>query len=167
MRLTQEELADKVGVSKSAIAKWETDGGLPDRDNLRRIADVMGVSVDELHNALAAIPVMENIQYVDLGNYRDGITYDDLAVISRACPNAVIALQTEVYGKDFNLADTVLDLNHINVDDNAASLMALLPYMKNLAGLDMDGCGVPDEIMAQIRDDGASGLAQITVCVPM
>ena len=35
MRLTQEELADKVGVSKSAIAKWETDGGLPDRDNLR------------------------------------------------------------------------------------------------------------------------------------
>ena len=31
MRLTQEELAEKVGVSKSAIAKWETDGGLPDR----------------------------------------------------------------------------------------------------------------------------------------
>ncbi len=52
MRLTQEELADKVGVSKSAIAKWETDGGLPDRDNLRRIAEVMEVSVDELHRII-------------------------------------------------------------------------------------------------------------------
>ena len=52
MRLTQEELADKVGVSKSAIAKWETDGGLPDRDNLRRIAEVMDVSVDDLHRII-------------------------------------------------------------------------------------------------------------------
>lgn len=49
MRLTQTELADKVGVSKSAIAKWETNGGLPDRDNLRHLAGVLGVSVDELH----------------------------------------------------------------------------------------------------------------------
>ncbi len=49
MRLTQEEFADKVGVSKSAIAKWETDGGLPDRDNLRRLAEVMGVSVNDLY----------------------------------------------------------------------------------------------------------------------
>lgn len=52
MRLTQEELADKVGVSKSAIAKWETDGGLPDRDNLHRIAEVMNVSVDDLHRII-------------------------------------------------------------------------------------------------------------------
>ena len=32
--MTQEELANKMHVSKSAIAKWETDGGVPDRDNL-------------------------------------------------------------------------------------------------------------------------------------
>lgn len=52
MRLTQEELADKVGVSKSAIAKWETNGGLPDRDNLRRISEVMAVSVDDLYRII-------------------------------------------------------------------------------------------------------------------
>lgn len=52
MGLTQEELADKVGVSKSAVAKWETDGGLPDRDNLRRLAEILGVSVDELHRII-------------------------------------------------------------------------------------------------------------------
>ncbi len=62
MRLTQEELADKVGVSKSAIAKWETDGGLPDRDNLRRIAEVMEVSVDELHRIIERTN-MKNVDY--------------------------------------------------------------------------------------------------------
>ncbi len=52
MQLTQEELAEKVGVSKSAIAKWETDGGLPDRDNLRKLAEIINMSVDDLHRII-------------------------------------------------------------------------------------------------------------------
>ena len=52
MRLTQEELATKVGVSKSAIAKWETGGGLPDRDNLKKLAEAINLSVDELHRII-------------------------------------------------------------------------------------------------------------------
>ena len=54
MRLTQEELAAKIGVSKSAIAKWETDGGLPDRDNLRKLAEAISLSVDELHKVIGS-----------------------------------------------------------------------------------------------------------------
>ena len=45
--MTQEELANKMHVSKSAIAKWETDGGVPDRDNLYRLAEIIGVSVEQ------------------------------------------------------------------------------------------------------------------------
>jgi len=52
MRLTQEELAGRIGVSKSAIAKWEVNGGLPDRDNLKRLAEVINVSVDDLHKVI-------------------------------------------------------------------------------------------------------------------
>ncbi len=52
LRLTQEELADRIGVSKSAVAKWETDGGLPDRDNLKRLSQAMNVSVDDLHRII-------------------------------------------------------------------------------------------------------------------
>ena len=50
---TQEELANKMHVSKSAIAKWETDGGVPDRDNLYRLAEIIGVSVDAMHHIMA------------------------------------------------------------------------------------------------------------------
>ena len=52
MKLTQTELAEEIGVSKSAIAKWETDGGLPDRDNLIRISETINVSVDELYKII-------------------------------------------------------------------------------------------------------------------
>ena len=50
--LSQDELAKLVGVSKSAIAKWETDRGLPDRDNLKRISEVLDISVDDLHKII-------------------------------------------------------------------------------------------------------------------
>ena len=52
MQMTQEKLATVLNVSKSAIAKWETDGGIPDRDNLKSLAKVMKVSVDELHKII-------------------------------------------------------------------------------------------------------------------
>ncbi len=52
LRMTQEELAEKIGVSKSAIAKWETERGIPDRDNLGRISEVLGVSMDDLHRII-------------------------------------------------------------------------------------------------------------------
>ncbi len=50
--MTQEELARRIGVSKSAVAKWETEGGLPDRDNLGKLAETLNMSVDELHRMI-------------------------------------------------------------------------------------------------------------------
>ncbi len=46
--LSQEQLAEKMCVSRSAIAKWETDKGLPDIENLKTLARLLCVSVDSL-----------------------------------------------------------------------------------------------------------------------
>ena len=46
--LSQEQLAEKLSVSRSAIAKWETDKGLPDVGNLKILARLLNVSVDHL-----------------------------------------------------------------------------------------------------------------------
>ena len=46
--MSQEKLSEKLGVSRQAITKWETDKGAPDMDNLMAISDLFGVSVDEL-----------------------------------------------------------------------------------------------------------------------
>ncbi|MDU5333455.1 helix-turn-helix transcriptional regulator [Enterococcus sp.] len=46
--LSQKELAEKLEVSRQAIAKWETNRGIPDIENLKRIAQLFNVSIDYL-----------------------------------------------------------------------------------------------------------------------
>jgi transcriptional regulator with XRE-family HTH domain len=46
--LSQEELAEAVGVSRQAAAKWETGESVPEIDRLVRIATLFAVSVDSL-----------------------------------------------------------------------------------------------------------------------
>lgn len=46
--LTQEELAQLLYVSRTAVSKWESGRGFPNMDSLRRLACVFSVTVDEL-----------------------------------------------------------------------------------------------------------------------
>ncbi len=46
--LSQEELAEKIGVSRQAVSKWERAEASPDTDNLIALSEVYGVSLDEL-----------------------------------------------------------------------------------------------------------------------
>jgi len=46
--MSQEQLAEVLSVSRSAIAKWENDNGMPDIENLKALSKVLGVSIDEL-----------------------------------------------------------------------------------------------------------------------
>lgn len=46
--LSQEEVADKLGVSRQTISKWETDETLPDIRQSKRMAVLYNVSLDEL-----------------------------------------------------------------------------------------------------------------------
>lgn len=46
--LTQQELADKLGVIQQQVAKWETAGANPQTKTLKRIAEALGVDADEL-----------------------------------------------------------------------------------------------------------------------
>ena len=45
--ISQEELAEKVGVSRQSVTKWESDAGLPDIDNLKALATLFNISIDE------------------------------------------------------------------------------------------------------------------------
>ena len=46
--LSQEELAEKIGVSRQTLSKYETGESLPDIEKCRAIADAFNVSVDDL-----------------------------------------------------------------------------------------------------------------------
>ena len=49
-KMTQAELAEKIGVSSKTVSKWETAKGLPDISMLQPLAAALGISVIELMN---------------------------------------------------------------------------------------------------------------------
>ena len=49
-QLTQEDVADKVGVSRQAVAKWESGETVPDLEKCRLLAELFGVTLDDLAN---------------------------------------------------------------------------------------------------------------------
>ena len=46
--LSQEQMAEKIGVSRQAITKWETKRGLPDVENMIILAELFKITLDEL-----------------------------------------------------------------------------------------------------------------------
>ena len=49
-RMTQEDLADKLGVTRQAIAKWESGDTIPDLERCKQLADIFDVTLDDLAN---------------------------------------------------------------------------------------------------------------------
>ncbi len=56
---TQEDVAEQIGVSRQALAKWERGETLPDIERSRQLAQFYGVSLDELvsHQSPFNLPV--------------------------------------------------------------------------------------------------------------
>ncbi len=57
--LTQQELAQKLYVSRTAISKWESGRGYPSIDSLRDIAKFFSITVDELISPCEALDIAE------------------------------------------------------------------------------------------------------------
>lgn len=66
--LTQEQLAEKLLVSRPAVTKWETDKGMPDIGSLKRISKLLNISIDYL---------LDSGESVDLSVMREEINLDD------------------------------------------------------------------------------------------
>lgn len=45
---SQEQLAEKIGVSRSTVAKWESGKGIPKIENLVVLCDIFQVSIDSI-----------------------------------------------------------------------------------------------------------------------
>lgn len=60
--LTQEEMAERLFVSRTAISKWESGRGYPNIDSLKGIAKLFSVSIDELLSGEELLVVAEEDQ---------------------------------------------------------------------------------------------------------
>lgn len=69
--LSQEDLAEKLDVSRQAVSKWECGESLPDTENLITISQLYGISLDELvgnepMNSKVDVPVQEEKNDISL-----------------------------------------------------------------------------------------------------
>jgi len=74
--LTQEQFAERLFVSRTAVSKWETGRGMPSMDSLQLIAKLAGITLDELLRAEEVITIAEHEskkQILRLTSVLDGI----------------------------------------------------------------------------------------------
>ena len=129
--ISQEQLAEKMSVSRSAIAKWETDKGLPDVGNLKVLARLLNVSVDHLLDETQTVDelvIRETYQLAAYGYGCSKVKKD--RVVRDKFPDAAIypLLGQQSLGNLQQLTDTVPDcktnpLDRIRKKDSAFYLV--------------------------------------------
>lgn len=83
--MTQKELADKLGITDRAILKWENGRGLPDHSLILDLANILGVSVNELLTG----------SYLDSKEYKEA-SEDNLLTL---------AASSEYFNKELNILE--------------------------------------------------------------
>lgn len=116
---TQDYVAEKLGVSAQAVSKWENDIACPDIMTLPNIANLYGISIDELFKNEE---VQSNVKYektekvneneLVLRVYVDTVHGDDIKV------NLPYLLVKELInvGKDISFMFTGIDLSGVNFE---------------------------------------------------
>lgn len=63
--MTQKDIADKLGITDKAVSKWERDVAFPDTATIPKLAEILGVSVEDLLQAKAApVPATSSVQKI-------------------------------------------------------------------------------------------------------
>ena len=109
--LSQEQFAEKMSVSRSAIAKWESDKGMPDVNNLKVLAQLLDVSVDYLLDEDEKLSFNETKEAIALDSFEvSGICRDknDAACYSRY--RGADAIYPLIRKKKMNKAEWLADL---------------------------------------------------------
>ncbi len=129
--LSQEEVAEKLGVSRQTISKWELDETLPDIHQSKKLASLYHLSLDEL------------------------IEFDvDLKEIERVIENTTQEKQdkinwTNVWGKKYPILTTYQ--NEVDTTEYAETITKLLKRLSNDYGYnDIDSLLVLKDILAQV-----------------
>ena len=127
------------------------DGTVLDSDAYT--ADLSAMSGDQILQSAPLLALLPELRSVDLGRERAGLTPADTDAIRALLPGTAVHLRFTLYGKEFDLADSTLNLRCIPVEDNGAAVRAVMGHMPNLRTVDMDSCGLDNATMEKLNQD--------------
>lgn len=124
--MTQEQLAEKMGVSRQAISKWESGMSIPELSKLKTLANLYQVTLDELMDEK---PLEENV--VDVEEKNKNLENDDKAYKSLKITNliqsaAMVLLGAAVIVLSFNLKSIKDDI--WGLQSEIARLSSMITY---------------------------------------
>ena len=140
-KMTQQELAEKIGVSDKAISKWETGRGYPDITLIEALADILGVSVIELFSGEDVTNTNRTFNMKRLkihvcpicGN----IIQSTGEVVISCCGIVLPALDTEPEDEDHRLCiERVEDEYYVSINHE----MSKTHYISFILAIQDDGC---------------------------
>ena len=110
--LSQEALAEKIYVTKSAVSRWESGNRLPDAMMITRLSEVLEVDVNVLLSAAAESDELHNVIMVDDNNI---VLTGSLPVLEEVMPGATITGFTDPskavkYAKENRVSLAFLDI---------------------------------------------------------
>lgn len=119
-----------------------------------KTVDLRGLAPDEVEEAAEVLRQLTALETVELGSFAETpLPVQRLAQLHEACPQAVMDYSFRIYDTEIQLSSETLDMRHVPMGDGGRVVRAVMRMMKNLNYVDMDGCGLPNEVMAEIRDE--------------
>lgn len=132
--LSQEEVAEKLGVSRQTISKWETDETLPDIRQSKKLAVLYHLTLDELIDFDADVKEIEDMIEKTSEETQKKIDW------------------TKVWSKKYPVLGTYQEV--VKIDDYAAELRRLLKKLRIDYGYnDVDALLVLKDILSKVWKD--------------
>lgn len=132
--LSQEEVAEKLGVSRQTISKWETDETLPDIRQSKKLAVLYHLTLDELIDFDADVKKIEDMIEKTSEETQKKIDW------------------TKVWSKKYPVLGTYQEI--VNIDDYAHELRRLLKKLRIDYGYnDVDALLVLKDILSKVWKD--------------
>lgn len=113
--------------------------------------DARAIPPSDAEALAKAIPALSALTRIDLRG--TDWTLDQADLLQRAKDGVLVDYEVTAFGRTFSLADEVVNFNKIRLREKVDEVRALLPYLRNVKRLDMEDCRIPDEVMAELREE--------------
>lgn len=117
---------------------------------------IPGIRHEDASELIEALKQMPNLSYVNLGEDSDdgsSLTPQDIKLLEDTFPNIDFQYAFRLGDVIIPMDETYLDLNHIKMTDNGEKIRGILQVLNGVTYLDMDFCGVSNDVMEQIRNE--------------
>lgn len=121
-RLTQEDLANKLSISRQAISKWETGSTLPDLDILLKLSNLYRMTINDILEPTIQTAHINNFEQIielnrtDVKNILSNFTIEDIVKASMGASPQVNDFLTDLY-PEINFKQAQEKIGRIRISD--------------------------------------------------